>query len=74
MRLTAAIFLRKAVILADILQKTPVYFLVLMQKKANPIEKADFRRRKAKDVGMFFLVQNESYYIPTSSHPKSQWK
>ena len=26
-----------------------------MQKKANPIKKADFRGRKTKDVGMFFF-------------------
>ena len=73
LRLTAAILLRKAVISADTRQKnTPVYFLVLMQKETNPIRKADFRRKKTKDVGMFYLVQKGSYHTPTSSHHKSQ--
>ena len=41
-----------------------------MQKKAYPIGKLDFRKRKTKDVGLFFLFQNGGYRITKPSPRK----
>ena len=46
--LTAAFFVSKAVIPADILQKMLVHFLVLMQKEANPSRKQVSAEEKQK--------------------------
>ena len=44
-----------------------------MQKKVNPIGKADFRRRKTKDVGMFFFwFKTEAIIYPNLCITKSR--
>ena len=60
-RLTTAIFLRKAAIPADIPQKTPVQFLVLMQKKKlTQLGKQISAEEKQKTLECFFWSKTET--------------
>ena len=51
----------------NITKKTPVHFLVLMQKDANAIGRTDFRRRKTKDFGIFCMKYRwfRDFFLPT---------
>ena len=62
--LTAAIFLRKTVIPADILQKNPGIFFVLMRKRLTQSGKQISAEEEQKTLECFFCSKTEAIIYP----------
>ena len=71
MRLTVAIFQRKVVMPANILQKNAGIFFDNDAEKSLTTGKPDFRNRKAKNVGAFFVPKRKLSYTEIFSSRKA---